>query len=228
MRTNSSNRHYGLIFSLLLLVIITAVSIVYVTHQQRNLFISLQQLQQDKDDMIIEWGKLQLEENTWSTTSRIEKVATKELNMQVPKSDNIIFILICFSLFAIGLLWRVVDLKVVRQHFLQGQSDARIVRNLDIAANRGMIVDRNDEPLAISTPVATVWANPREMDLTHTEEIIKLADLLKVNRQALIRKLAKKKNKSFIYLKRKINPDIGEKVVNLNIKGISLQREYRR
>ncbi len=87
-----NNRQYGLMLGLLLLVFITAVAIVYVIHYQRNLFINLQQLQQDKDDMIVEWGKLQLEENTWSTTSRIEKVATKQLDMKVPKSDDIIFI----------------------------------------------------------------------------------------------------------------------------------------
>jgi cell division protein FtsL len=87
-----SKRQYGVVFGLLLLVFITAVAIVYVTHSQRNLFINLQQLQQDKDDMVVEWGKLQLEENTWSTTSRIEKIATKKLDMKVPKSDDIIFI----------------------------------------------------------------------------------------------------------------------------------------
>jgi cell division protein FtsI (penicillin-binding protein 3) len=141
---------------------------------------------------------------------------------------RITFVSVIFTLMAAGLLWRVADLKIVRQEFLQGQSDARIVRNLETSANRGMIVDRNGEPLAISTPVDTVWANPSEMDLTQTNGIIKLADLLKINRSALQKKLKRKKNKSFIYLKRRINPDIGKKVAALNIKGIFLQREYRR
>jgi cell division protein FtsL len=85
-------KHSLLVFVLFSLVFVSAVSVVYVTYYQRKLFISLQSLQQKKDKMNIEWGKLQLEENTWSTTSRIEKVATKQLNMQVPKSEYTIFI----------------------------------------------------------------------------------------------------------------------------------------
>jgi len=81
-----------IMFVLFVLVFVSAISVVYVTYYQRKLFISLQSLQQQKDKMNIEWGKLQLEENTWSTTSRIEKVATKQLNMQVPKSEHTIFI----------------------------------------------------------------------------------------------------------------------------------------
>ncbi|MFK5895283.1 MAG: penicillin-binding transpeptidase domain-containing protein [Pseudomonadota bacterium] len=141
---------------------------------------------------------------------------------------RITFVSVIFFLIAAALLWRVVDLKIVRQEFLQGQSNARVVRNLETAAHRGMIVDRNGEPLAISTPVVTVWANPSEMDLTQSKIIIKLADLLKVNRKALQKKLQRKKRKSFIYLKRRINPDIGKKVAALDIKGVFLQREYRR
>jgi len=141
---------------------------------------------------------------------------------------RIIFVLICFSVIAAGLLWRVADLKIVRQEFLQGQSDARIVRNLDISAHRGMISDRNGEPLAISTPVETVWANPSEMDLNQLKKIKIMADLLKVDNATLQKKLQSKKNKSFIYLKRRINPDIGKQVAALKIKGVFLQREYRR
>ena len=81
-----------IVFVLFILTFVSAVSVVFVTYYQRKLFVSLQSLQQKKDKMNIEWGKLQLEENTWSTTSRIEKVATKQLNMQVPKSEYTIFI----------------------------------------------------------------------------------------------------------------------------------------
>jgi cell division protein FtsI (penicillin-binding protein 3) len=141
---------------------------------------------------------------------------------------RIIFVLIGFSVIAAGLLWRVADLKIVRQEFLQGQSDARIVRNLDISAHRGMISDRNGEPLAISTPVETVWANPSEMDLSQRNKIKKMAGLLIIDSAILQTKLQSKKNKSFIYLKRRINPDIGKQVAALKIKGVFLQREYRR
>ncbi len=141
---------------------------------------------------------------------------------------RISFVAALFIMIAIGLLWRVTDLKILSHDFYQGKSDARIVRNLEIFAHRGMITDRNGEPLAISTPVVTVWANPREMDLTQVNKIKQLADLLKKDRAALLRKLKRKKDKSFIYLKRRINPDIGEVIKHLAIKGVFLQREYRR
>ncbi len=86
------SRQSIMIWSLSFLVFISAISVVYVTHYQRTLFIRLQALQKDEDNMNIEWGKLQLEENTWSTTSRIEKIATGKLDMRVPNSEQIIFI----------------------------------------------------------------------------------------------------------------------------------------
>ena len=87
-----TNKQRTIIFILFALVFVSAISVVYVTYYQRKLFMSLQLLQQQKDKMNIEWGKLQLEENTWSTTSRIEKIATKQLKMQVPESEYTIFI----------------------------------------------------------------------------------------------------------------------------------------
>ena len=77
---------------LILLVFISAISVVYVTHYQRKLFIQLQELEYQKDELNIEWRKLLLEENSISTMSQIEEKAFKELDMRVPKSSDIIFI----------------------------------------------------------------------------------------------------------------------------------------
>ena len=77
---------------LLTAVFFSAVSVVYVTHYQRKLFVQLQALHNAQESMDVEWGKLQLEENTWSTSSRIEKVARKKLKMMIPETDEIIFI----------------------------------------------------------------------------------------------------------------------------------------
>ncbi len=142
--------------------------------------------------------------------------------------NRIRFVLFVFAVIALALIWRVADLKISRQDFLQDQSDARIVRNLQTAALRGMITDRNGEPLAVSAPVVTIWANPREVDLSQQRQLYKLADLLKVNREALLRKLKRKKNKAFVYLRRRINPDLWPNIDALKIKGIYQQREYRR
>lgn len=77
---------------LFVLVFVSAISVVYTTHYQRKLFIQWQQLQQQKDDMNIEWRKLLLEENAWSTTARVQRKAATQLRMKIPRSQDMIFI----------------------------------------------------------------------------------------------------------------------------------------
>ena len=62
-----------------------------------------------------------------------------------------------------ALAWRIVDLHVFDHDFLKGQGDARSVRHIPIPAHRGLITDRNGEPLAVSTPVTTLWGNGKEL-----------------------------------------------------------------
>ena len=66
-----------------------------------------------------------------------------------------------FCLVVSGLTWRLVDLHVFNQQFLRNQGDARTLRTIPITAHRGIIADRNGEPLAVSAPVASVWINPQ-------------------------------------------------------------------
>jgi len=70
---------------------------------------------------------------------------------------------------ALLLVWRSVDLHVLRKDFLQHQGDARYLRVMPVVAHRGMIVDRNGEPLAISTPVDSVWVQPARSMAAHGE-----------------------------------------------------------
>lgn len=86
------DRQKILLNCLILLTFLSAISVVYVTNYQRQLFVSLQKLMQQRDDMNIEWRKLLLEENTISTSSQVEVKANKELNMKVPSAKDIIFI----------------------------------------------------------------------------------------------------------------------------------------
>lgn len=72
-------------------------------------------------------------------------------------------VLALLALLVGALAWRIVDLQVMDQAFLQGQGDARSVRHIPIPAHRGLIIDRNGEPLAVSTPVTTLWGNPKEL-----------------------------------------------------------------
>lgn len=126
-----------------------------------------------------------------------------------------------------GLLWRAVDLQLLHKDFLQGQGDARHLRVVSIPAHRGMITDRNGEPLAISTPVDSIWANPRDL-LEAREEWKQLAKALDVDRKWLKERIENNANREFVYLKRHVPPAVAEQVLALGIPGVATQREYRR
>lgn len=126
-----------------------------------------------------------------------------------------------------GLIWRAVDLQILHKDFLQGQGDARHLRVVSIPAHRGMITDRHGEPLAISTPVDSIWANPQDL-LTARDEWNQLAKTLDVNRAWLKERIERNATREFVYLKRHVQPELAEQVMALGIPGVSLQREYRR
>ena len=126
-----------------------------------------------------------------------------------------------------GLLWRAVDLQHTDKDFLIGQGDARHLRVEAIPAHRGKILDRNGEPLAISTPVDSVWANPREL-AAELRRWPKLASLLGLDLGLLKRLLAQRGGREFAYLKRHVAPGLASKVEQAGIPGVYLQREYRR
>ncbi len=136
-------------------------------------------------------------------------------------------VLLVLSAVTLLLTWRAVELQVFNKNFLQGEGNARHSRVIAVAAHRGMITDRNGEPLAISTPVDSVWANPQQM-VTAQAHWPQLAKLLNLDQKQLRKHLAARMDKEFIYLKRRINPDIAQQVMALGIPGVSLQREYRR
>jgi len=126
-----------------------------------------------------------------------------------------------------GLVWRAVDLQLLHKEFLQGQGDARHLRVVSMPAHRGMITDRNGEPLAISTPVDSIWANPRDL-LEARGEWKQLAKALDVDRAWLKARIEHNANREFVYLKRHVPPPVAEQVLALGIPGVSAQREYRR
>jgi len=72
-----------------LLVLSSAVSVVHSRHENRKLFVVLQEMQEQRDAMNVEWGKLQIEQSTWATHSRVASKATSQLNMIVPKTEHI-------------------------------------------------------------------------------------------------------------------------------------------
>ena len=126
-----------------------------------------------------------------------------------------------------GLMWRAVDLQLTHKDFLQNQGDARHLRVVEINATRGRIVDRNHQPLAISTPVDSVWINPRQL-ADERDRWPALIELLKIRGDDLQRLIEERIEREFVYLKRHIDPEIAKKVVGLGLPGVHMQREYRR
>lgn len=132
-----------------------------------------------------------------------------------------------FIVIGLGLLWRLVDIQVVNPDFLRNQGDARHLRNVPIVAHRGMILDRHGEPLAISTPVHSVWMNPQATD-AESPQLDKLASILGLQAKSIRERIYQYPNREFLYLKRRVTPEISEQVRQLKIPGVALQREYKR
>lgn len=129
------------------------------------------------------------------------------------------------------LVWQLLLLQVLdteRGHdFLQGQGDARTVRTEPIPAYRGVISDRNGEPLAISTPVASIWINPRHLS-KHQNRWSELASAIGMSHDDLKAKISNNSHRGFVYLRRHLSPRQADEVLALKIEGVSAQREYKR
>ncbi|MBI2993990.1 MAG: penicillin-binding protein 2 [Gammaproteobacteria bacterium] len=125
------------------------------------------------------------------------------------------------------LLWRAADLQIFSAPLLRQHGDARSVRDVAIAAHRGMIVDRNGEPLAISTPVSSVWVTPKEVPWRDAR-LAQLARVLEIEPAALRGAQEMRLQREFVYVKRQVTPDQAEMVSALRIPGVHLEREYKR
>jgi cell division protein FtsI (penicillin-binding protein 3) len=136
-----------------------------------------------------------------------------------------VLVLLLFAGF-MTLAARALYLQSLNKDFLQARGESRYERTIAAVANRGTITDRNGDPLAISTPVESVWASPQHAKLTKAQRG-KLAHVLGVSRKTLDRRLSGE-GREFVYLKRQLPPVLAAKVVALNLPGVFLQREYRR
>ena len=122
---------------------------------------------------------------------------------------------------------RAVYLQVFAADYLQEQGNARHLRVAADSTHRGMILDRNGEPLAISTPVDSVWANPIEL-VAQRAHWAALARVLEIDPRELAAQLQRHAGREFMYLKRHVAPDVAQRAMALAIPGVALQREYRR
>ena len=136
-------------------------------------------------------------------------------------------VLSVFLLVVATLAWRLVDLHVIDQEFLSQQGDVRTIRVERIDAHRGVVTDRYGESLAVSTPVQTVWANPSEIaaDDPRLTAVARQLGLREGEFRARLRKYA---DREFIYLRRKVQPELARQVMDVGTPGIYSRQEYRR
>lgn len=126
-----------------------------------------------------------------------------------------------------GMAARAAYLQLIHKDFLQGQGNERFLRVVEVPAHRGMILDRNGEPLAVSSPVDSIWAEPQEL-LQQRDRWPVLVRELGLSLNELEEKLAGNENRQFVYLRRHMTPSTAEQILQLKIPGVHTKREYRR
>ena len=143
------------------------------------------------------------------------------------------FVLGIFLLLASVLWLRAFQLQILDSVFYQKQGDARQIRTLPLAAHRGMLTDRNGELLAVSSPIATIWADPSIL-AQHDDQIDLLGYALEMDPDR-IRNMVKRgveKSREYIYLRRHVHPRIEKALQSIKdrgqIQGVNIEREYGR
>ncbi len=137
------------------------------------------------------------------------------------------FTLAVFALLAMTLVGRAAFLQVVAKDKLVGQGDARHLRVAKLSAHRGTIYDRNGEPLAVSTPVDSIWANPQEF-AEKVDQVDALAAAVNRDPHWLLRRISQNMHREFVYLRRHMPPAEAQAVLELGLPGVYKLREYRR
>ncbi len=136
-------------------------------------------------------------------------------------------VLLMLSVLALIVSTRIVQLHLFEDDFLKGQGDARSLRVVEMPAHRGMILDRNGEPLAVSAPVESLWFDPRVFvaDAAQYRALAKRLDMSAARLEGLV---AKKAGNKFVYLRRHMAPADAAQVIALGLPGLYSQSEYKR
>ena len=132
------------------------------------------------------------------------------------------------ALCSVSLVGRAAYVQLIGKDFYQKEGDARFLREIEIPVSRGMITDRNGEPVAVSSPVESVWCDPKELLEKAPDRLPELARALGEPADALTRRVSQRAEREFMYLKRRINPDEAKAIVGLGIPGVYSKREFRR
>ncbi|WP_394244024.1 penicillin-binding transpeptidase domain-containing protein [Vibrio astriarenae] len=136
-----------------------------------------------------------------------------------------------FIIFA-ALVGRIGYIQIIEPDNLIRQGDMRSVRAKTLHSARGIISDRNGEPLAVSVPVEAVWADPytifKEGGLTDIERWYALADVLGIDRERMLERISSNPNRRFVYLQRQVSPAMATYIRELKLAGVGLKAESRR
>lgn len=157
----------------------------------------------------------------------MSKRGSVSVNASIAASWRLYLVLFCLLVGVVALIWKTVTLNVMERDFLQGQGDARTIRTEPLFAHRGMITDRNGEPLAISTPVKTLWLNPREI-AANREHIVLLAEAMGMNHGELAVSINNNSAREFMYLRRRMPPPEAERILAMGLDGVYSRQEYQR
>ncbi|KGK10362.1 penicillin-binding transpeptidase domain-containing protein [Vibrio navarrensis] len=138
------------------------------------------------------------------------------------------FVFLAFA----ALVARLALIQVVEPDNLIREGDLRSIRVKALPSARGIISDRNGEPLAVSVPVEAVWADPvtifKENGLDNPQRWYALADVLGLERDALIERIRRNETRRFIYLQRQVSPAMANYIRELKLPGVGLKEESRR
>ena len=145
----------------------------------------------------------------------------------VAKQWRVLLILFAMFLCVLTITWKLSAIHVRQRDFLQIEGDKRTIRNIPLVAHRGLITDRNGEPLAVSTPVQSIWVDPSKLvDAPNTTAALAVA--LGINPEVLANSIASHASGKFLYVKRRLAPADAKKVLDLNLNHVGAQQEYQR
>ena len=145
----------------------------------------------------------------------------------LPHGNRMLWVLGAVLVAFIALVIKLLYLQVVEHDFLQGHGDRRSLRTSEMIARRGVITDRHGEPLAVSSPVVTIYADPRLL-IQVPERWDELARVLEQDPQVLKERIQTNSKKGFMYLARRLTPEKGERVLKLGVYGVAGKDESQR
>lgn len=137
------------------------------------------------------------------------------------------FVLGLLALVTFGIVCRAGYLQVIHKDFLQARGNERHLRVVPVSAHRGMIFDRHREPLAVSSPIDSIWVDPKNL-LPYRKHLQALANLLGKDESALRKTLQRQKARRFVYLRRHVSPELVHQIKAMQLQGVHFRREHRR